>query len=147
MSKGNTFENDLLQLIFNAVAIANLADNAASGPLTNLFLALHSADPGEAGTQATNEVAYTGYTGAVRAAVARTAGGWVVSGNSVSPAATISFPACTGGSATATHVSIGTNQTVGNASKILYKGALTPNIVISNGVTPQIAASSTITED
>ena len=29
MSKGNTFENDLLLLIFNATAIGNIADNAA----------------------------------------------------------------------------------------------------------------------
>jgi hypothetical protein len=49
MSKSNAFENDLLKLIFNATAIANLADNAASSPLTNLYVSLHTADPGEAG--------------------------------------------------------------------------------------------------
>ncbi len=48
MSKGNTFENDLLKLIFNATAIANIADNAGSSPLTNLYVSLHTADPGEA---------------------------------------------------------------------------------------------------
>jgi hypothetical protein len=55
VSKGNTFENDLLKLIFNATAIANIADNAAASPLTNLFVALHTADPGEAGDQTTSE--------------------------------------------------------------------------------------------
>ena len=74
MSKGDTFENDLLKLIFNATAIANLADNAATSPLTNLSVALHTADPGEGGTQATNETAYTGYA---RVSVARTSGGWI----------------------------------------------------------------------
>ena len=73
MSKGDTFENDLLKLIFQAVAIANLADNAATGPLTNLYVSLHTADPGEAGNQSTSEATYTGYA---RVAVARTAGGW-----------------------------------------------------------------------
>jgi hypothetical protein len=48
MSKGNTFENDLLKLIFNATAIANLADNASSSPFTNLYVSLHTSDPGEA---------------------------------------------------------------------------------------------------
>lgn len=60
MSKGNTFENDLLQLIFNAVAIANLAQNGVS-PITNIEVSLHTADPGEAGDQTTSETAYTGY--------------------------------------------------------------------------------------
>ena len=68
MSKGDTFENDLLKLIFNGTAIANIADNAATSPLTNLFVALHTADPGETGNQSTNEVSYTGYA---RATVAR----------------------------------------------------------------------------
>lgn len=36
MSKGNTFETDLLALIFNGTAIANVADNAASSPLIGL---------------------------------------------------------------------------------------------------------------
>jgi hypothetical protein len=47
MSMGNTFENDIAKLIFNATAIANIADNAASSPLTSLYVALHTADPGE----------------------------------------------------------------------------------------------------
>jgi len=72
MSKSNAFENSLLKLIFNATAIANLADNAATSPLTNLYVSLHTADPGEAGDQSTNEVSYTSYA---RVAVARTTGG------------------------------------------------------------------------
>ena len=47
MSKSNVFENDLLKLIFNATPIAGLADNAASSPVTSLFLALHTADHDE----------------------------------------------------------------------------------------------------
>lgn len=143
MSKSNTFENDLLKLIFQATAIANLADNAASSPVTNLYVALHTADPGEAGDQTTSEAAYTGYA---RVAVARSAVGWTVTGNSVSPAAGIEFPEMTGGSgATATHASVGTAAS--GAGKILYKGALTPNIAYALGVTPRIKTTSTITED
>lgn len=142
MSKGNTFENDVLKLILNATAIANIADNAATSPLTNLYVALHTADPGEAGDQTTNECAYTSYA---RVAVARTTGGWTVTGNSVSPVATISFPQATGGSETATHASVGTASS--GTGKILYSGTVTPNIVISSGVTPELTAASTITED
>lgn len=143
MSKSNTFENDLLQLIFNGTAIANLANNATTSPLTSLYVALHTADPGEAGTQSTNEVAYTGYA---RVAVARTSGGWTVTGSSVSPTSNIEFGEMTGGTAgTATHASIGVAAS--GATKILYKGALTPNIAYAVGVIPRIKTTSTITED
>lgn len=143
MSKGNTFENDLLQLIFNAVAIANLADNATVGPLTDLYVSLHTADPAEGGDQSSSE---TGYTGYARQAVARTSGGWTVSGNSVSPAANIDFPECTaapGGNLT--HFGVGTAAS--GAGKLLYKGTLTPNIAMAIGVVPRVKDTSTITED
>jgi len=142
MSKGNTFENDLLKLIFNATAIAGIADNAGSSPLTSLYVSLHTDDPGEAGDQATNEVSYTGYQ---RVAVARSGAGWTVTNNSVSPASDITFPQCTGGSATATHFAVGTAPS--GAGKILYKGTVTPNISISNGVTPRLTTATAITED
>ena len=143
MSKGDTFENDLLKLIFNGTAIANIADNAGTSPLGNLFVSLHTADPGEAGTQTTSEATYTSYA---RVSVARTSGGWTVTGNSVSPASLISFPACTGGTNTITHFAVGTTSGT-SAGKVLYKGTVTPNISVSSGVTPQLTTSSTITED
>lgn len=142
MSKGNTFENDLLKLIFNATAIANMADNAASSPLGFLYVSLHTADPGEAGTQTTSECAYTSYA---RVAVARTTGGWTVTTNSVSPVAPVTFPACTGGSETATYFAVGTATS--GTGKLLYSGAITPSIVISSGVTPSLTTASTVTED
>lgn len=142
MSKGNTFENDFLKLIFNATAIANIADNAASSPLTNLYVSLHTADPGEAGTQATSECAYTSYA---RVAVARTSGGWTVTNNNVSPAANIDFPQCTGSTETASYMGIGVASS--GATKLLYSGTITPNIAISNGVTPRLTTATAITED
>jgi len=142
MSKGNTWENDLLKLLFNATAIANIADNAASSPLTNLQVSGHTADPGEAGDQTTTESAYTSYA---RVAVARTTGGWTVTANSVSPVAAINFPAGTGGSGTMTHFGVGTASS--GAGKLLYSGAVTPSIVTGNGVTPQLTTASAITED
>lgn len=141
-SIGDTFENDLMKLIFNATAIANVADNAATSPLTNLSVALHTADPGETGNQSTSEAAYTSYA---RVSVARTSGGWTVTANSVSPVANIDFPAGTGGSGTVTFFSVG--PTGGGSTKIFFSGTVTPNIVTGNGVTPRLTTASAITVD
>lgn len=135
MSKGNTFENDFLLLIFNATAIANIADNAASGPLANLYVSLHTADPGEAGSQTTSECTYGSYA---RVAVARSGAGWTVSTNTVTNAALIQFPQCSSGSETATYFAVGTASS--GAGKILYSGALSSSLAVSSGIQPQFAA-------
>jgi hypothetical protein len=141
MSKGNTFETDILALIFNATAIADLAENDSTTPATTLTVALHTADPGETGTQATSETAYTGYA---RVAVNRNSGGWTVASGSVSPAANIDFGECTASPGGAiTHFSVGT----GVSNKLLYKGTVTPNITMAVGVIPRLKTTSTITED
>ena len=141
MSKGNTFETDILALIFNATAIADLAENDTTAPATNLSVALHTADPGEAGTQLTSETAYTGYA---RVNVARTTGGWTVAGGSVSPVANIDFGECTASPGAAiTHFSVGSTV----ANKLLYSGTVTPNITMAVGVIPRLKTTSTVTED
>ena len=104
MSISDTTETAILALVYNATAWANYADNAAATPQTNIHVGLHTADPGDAGTMATSEITYTSYA---RVNVARTSGGWTVTGGSVSPVANIDFPAGTGGSGTATHFSTG----------------------------------------
>jgi hypothetical protein len=142
MSKSNAFENSLLKLIFNATAIANLADNAATSPLTNLYVSLHTADPGEAGDQSTSEATYTSYA---RVAVLRTTGGWTVTNNSVSPVANIDFPNCTGGTNTITYFGVGTASS--GAGVLYYSGTVSPSISVSSGVTPRLTTASTITED
>lgn len=142
MGKSTTTSNNILKLIFNATAWANIADNAASSPNTNLFVALHTADPGVGGSQTTSEVTYTSYA---RVTVARTTGGWTASSSaSTSPVASITFPAGTGGSGTATFFSIG--MLTSGAGIILYSGTVTPNIVLGNGITPSLTTASTVTE-
>ena len=140
MSKSNTFENALLLLIFNATAIADIAENDTTSPATNIECALHTASPGEAGDMSTNEATYTSYT---RVNVARTGAGWSVTGNSVSPVANIDFPAATGGTNTITHGSVGS----GTGNNMMYYGTVTPNLSVSNGVTPRLTTASAITED
>lgn len=142
MGKSTTTSNNVLKLILNATAWANIADNAASSPNTNLYVALHTADPGASGNQTTNEVTYTSYA---RVAVARTTGGWTAStAASSSPVAAVTFPAGTGGSGTATYASIGMLSS--GAGIILYSGPITPSIITGNGVTPQLTTASTVTE-
>lgn len=142
MSKGNTFENDLLKLIFNAVSITSLARDAAS-PIAVLYVSLHTSSPGEGGDQTTNEIAYTGYA---RVSVARTSGGWTVTGASVSPVANINFGEMTAGAGgTVTHVGIGT--VVSGAGKLLYYGAVSPTIAVVNTVVPRLTTDSVVTED
>lgn len=145
MSKSNSLENSLLLLLFNATGITALADNAGSGPLTNLYVSLHTSDPGEAGDQTTNEISYTGYA---RVAVARTSGGWTVTANSVSPVGAITFPISTGGAGgTVTHFGIGKVILASGAGVLYYSGTVTPNVVVSSGVTPSLTTATAITED
>lgn len=142
MSKSNALETAWLELFFKGTNMSLIADNTATTPLTSLYVSLHTADPGEAGTAITNEATYTSYA---RVAVARSGAGWTVSGNSVSPAANIDFPACTGGTNTITH--FGIVSTASGAGTLYYKGTVTPNISVSSGVTPRLTTASTITED
>lgn len=144
MSKSDAFEAAFLDMVFQNAAIANIGDaTGLRGSTTagQLFFALHSADPGETGTQSTNEVSYTGYA---RVGVARSSAGFTRTGNSISPAAIVSWPACTGGTVTATHFSIGVSSS--GAGVVLYKGPISPTISILASVTPQLG-SATITED
>ena len=134
MSKSNSTETDVLAIIFNATAFSW---NAA----TNLQVNLHTADPGEAGTTATSLATYGGYAAVT---VARTSGGWTVSGNTAQNVALIQFPQCTSGSNTLTHVSICPS----GSTQILYSGALNSSLAVSTGIQPQFAAGAlSITED
>lgn len=142
MSISNVTETNLLKLLFTAVAIANIADNAGTSPETNIHMALHTADPGDAGNMSTSEATYTGYA---RTNVARSGAGWTVTGGSVSPGAAIVFPAGTGGSGTVTHGSAG--KTGGGAADIYYTGTVSPAIITGNGVTPRLGVATAFTLD
>ena len=132
-------DNSILKLILNATNWANIADNTATSPITNIYVSLHTADP-TAGNQTTSEVTYTSYA---RVAVARTTGGWTAATvGSSSPVAAITFPAGTGGSGTATFMGIGTLAS--GAGVLLGAGAISPSIVTGNGITPQLTTATTI---
>lgn len=143
MSASNAFENDLLLLVLNNTNIANIGDATGLRGSTvagSMYVALHTADPGEAGTQATSEAAYTGYA---RVAVARSGAGWTVSGTAptqVANAAIITFGTSTAGTPTITHFSVGYESA--GATKIFISGALTSSQVINIGATNTWAAGA-----
>lgn len=143
MPKSTSTCNNVLALVFNATNWANIADNASSSPATNLYLSLHTADPGVGNNQTTNETAYTNYT---RVAVARTTSGWAVpSSGATSNAALVQFPQCGVSGATVTHVAIGTASS--GAGTVLYAGALNSSLAVANLIQPQFSASAlTVTE-
>lgn len=140
MSKSNAAENKLLLLLFNSTSWANIATGSG---VSQLFVALHTADPGEGGTQSTSEATYTGYA---RIAVDRDNTGWTISANSVANAEEILFGLCTVGSETITHASVG--PVAVGATEILYKGALASSIPVAPNIAPRIAPGGfVITED
>lgn len=148
MSKANAYETDLLEHIFQNTAIAGVGDAAGLPGSTgagSLFVSLHSADPGETGTQVTSELAYAGYA---RVAVARTTAAWQVNtaAGSVSPVANIDFPTSTGSGATAHFFGVGV--TAVGTGILLYSGTCTPAVAITGaGILPRVTTATTISED
>ena len=137
--KANTNSAFLLAAIYQAVftGIANLLQNAGS-PITNLYVSLHTANPGAGGNQSTSEATYGGGTGYARVAVARSAAGWTLTGQTITNAAAINFGACVGGTGeTENYVGVGTLSS--GAGSLLWFGQLTSPLAVSAGITPSIA--------
>jgi len=138
MSLSNSAETNLLELLFTNADWANIGDagglrgSVAAG---SFYISLHTADPGEAGDQETNECDYTSYA---RVAVARSGAGWTVASEVVDNDAAITFPQCTGGTNTATYAAVG--SAASGAGELICSGALAASLAISNGITPEIAA-------
>ena len=135
MSKSNTTENDVLKAILQGTDPSWRAG-------ANLYLALYTADPGEAGTAITSETAYTNYA---RQTIVK-ATGWTDAGSSFTNSALIQFPQCGVTGATLTYVAVVT--TASGAGQILYSGALNSSLAVANLIQPQFAIwSLQIVED
>lgn len=135
--RGNTYINNINKLVYNATAFANVADNAASSPLTNIYMALHTADPGAGGGQNTSEATYAGYA---RQAVARTTGGFTITTQQIQLAANVPFPAA-GPTATDVLRFWSTGSLVSGAGIVFHSGPIGSNL----GVGTAVAATDTIT--
>lgn len=129
MSFSNDAETAVLQQVFIGTALPWNGN-------TNLWLALHTADPGEAGTAVTSEATYTSYA---RVLCTR-ATDFTVVGNTVTNTNQEAFPQSTGGSNVITHASIVT--TASGAGTIIARAALTSSITVTTGVQPLFAADA-----
>lgn len=139
MSMSRQFANAQLRLWLWAQGIPNVADNAVVSPLTQLYVALHTDDPGETGVQSTLEVAYAGYA---RVAVPRSAAGFSITDDVASFVDDVVFAAAVGAGGTAKFFSVGTAPS--GAGSMWLRGPLTPNIGIAAGVTPVVASETTM---
>jgi hypothetical protein len=140
-AKTTAYCTSILALLLNATAVANVADNAASSPLTQIYLSLHTSSPGVSGNQTTNEAAYTSYA---RTAIARSSAGFTCAAGVATLTSAVNFPTATGGSETETYAGVGSASS--GAGVLYYFGPLSPTIAVSNGVTPQLTTGTTITE-
>lgn len=130
MSKSNATEQDYMNFVLNGVAMPNYG--------ANLSLALHTADPGEGGDQSTFETTYPNYA---RITIVRdnTGNGFQTTGNPRYNTNLLQFnPANAVTSETLNYISLG--LVGGGATQILYSGALTTPLTMSNLVQPQILA-------
>jgi hypothetical protein len=145
MSKTNTFETDFLELVFNNTTVSGIGSDGLRGSTTagSLYVALFESDPTDSGT-VTGECDYTGYA---RVAVARTSGGWTVSGDTCTNTAAVTFGECTVGSNTATHFGICKAGTA-SVQDLIFHGALDSSLAISVGIIPEfIIGAIEVTED
>jgi hypothetical protein len=126
MSFSNATETELLNYIFDSAATAWEAN-------ASFWIALHTADPSEAGTATTSEVAYTNYA---RVAVSRT-NGFSVTGNTVANTGLIQFPQSGGSGTDCTHFSVVTTSS--GAGQIIIRGALLSTLPTGSGIQPQFA--------
>jgi hypothetical protein len=139
MASGKANNNSIgfLSIIFQVVVSADYATlvlNATSSPATNLYVSLHTANPGASGNQTTSEAGYTSYA---RVAVARTNSGWGLTAETIANLGVITFPTATGGSETETYVGVGLSSS--GAGVLLWFGSLTTPLAVSNGITPAFA--------
>ncbi len=136
-SATNTFETTCLQHYFQNTAHANVGDATGVRGSTvagSFYISLHTADPGETGDQTTSETAYTNYA---RIAVARSSGAWTVTGDTASNAAAVTFAQCGASGATLTYFGVGSD--VSGTGNLFFSGALTSQLIVSNGITPSFA--------
>ena len=144
MPKATSICNSILGLMYRAAAWANVADNAASSPLTGVYIGLHTGNlTAGTGLQNENETAYTNYA---RKLTTRSATDWSApSGGSLSNATLQQFPACGVTGSTVTHVSTGIGST--GATAAWHYGALNSSLAVANGITPQFNVGALVVQE
>ena len=121
MSFSNTWENEILDHIFN---------NAAAPAVATPYVSLHTGDPGETGASELTGGSYARQSGAFGAA----------SAGSVSSTADVDFTGMP--SATITHVGIWSSSTATASANFIIGGALTASKSTNSGDTFRLASGN-----
>ena len=121
MSISNTWENEILDHIFN---------NAAAPAVATPYISLHAGDPGETGANEVTGGSYARQSGAF---------GNAASGQ-VSNTATIDFTGMP--AATVTHVGVWISSTATASTNFIWGGALTTGKVVGAGDTFRITSGN-----
>ena len=130
MSMSNATENQTLKMHLQGTDPAYRAGESQ-------YLALFTADPGEAGSLV-DEATYTGYA----RVVLTKASAWTDGGSSFSNANLVQFGACTAGTSAVTHFAV-VDTASGEVSQMI-SGALSATLNVSAGIQPQFQAGSLV---
>ena len=128
MSLSNTTENAALKMFLQGT------DPSYRAGATQ-YLAMFTADPGEAASLAA-EASYTGYS---RVALTK-ASAWTDGGSSFTNAALVQFGQCTAGTNALTHFAV--VDTASGPVNMMISGALSATLNVSAGIQPQFAAGA-----
>lgn len=142
MPKGTATCNNFLNLLYRRVAWANVADDAASSPITQIKMRLATASYVASDNGAANEATYTNYAAVD---VPRSTSGWdAASGGAIQNTDPVEFAQC--GASGNTITSAAATKGAG-ASDIFHYGDLNASIAVSNQIQPRFPAGAiTITE-
>lgn len=132
MTATDAFETDILNMIFTSSTSVTFSS-------TTLYISLHTGDPGETGSQITNETTYTGYARVVVSRLSSTA--WTVSAGVAFNTTSITFGQCTAGSGTITHFGIGCSSGT-STGYLIFSSSITAALVVSTGVTPSFPSTT-----
>lgn len=142
MPKGTVTCNNFLNLLYRAVAWPNVADNAASSPITQIKMRLATASYSPSSNGSANEATYTNYAAVD---VPRTTSGWnAASAGAIQNTAAVEFAQC---GATGNTIEAAAATKGAGASEIFHYGDLNASIAVSNQIQPRFPAGAiTITE-
>lgn len=137
MSTATTAANAIQNLIYRAVAWANMADNAATSPATAIDIALHTAAP-TTSSQSSNEVTTGQWNTYARLSITRNTSNWDAASNGMVQNTNLAqfVEMASGTGCVITHVS------TGQGGNIIHYGALTAPRTVSAGIQPQFAAAA-----
>ncbi len=137
MSSSITAANAIQNLIYRAVAWADMAENDATSPATSIDIALHTSAP-VTSSQSSNEVTVGQWDTYVRKSITRNTSEWDAAAAGMVQNTNLAqfVEMASGTGCTITYASAGYNGT------IIHYGPLTASRTVSAGIQPQFAANA-----